>query len=395
MNKHIQKLERYATEQIKNGDLLKAIRTLEKLVKTSPKNISYHDRLGQVLRQYCDNESKHQQLKKLVIDQPYAYTTRLLVARFDEMLGNIKEAFYQYNLALNTATSIGFWLNDASTAPWCRPFVQHALQVCTKQRVILGQEWIAKITGKYGRNETTRVEKGIRMYTGELPVEHNDKRQLPSYFYVPDLPVAPHFPRDVMPFIEDYEAAAGEIQSELFEVLETHDEFPSFQYQGGQEQLTEGGNWDAFFFYRHGKTYDDNLAQCPKTAKVLANLPLCRIPKHSPEVCFSILRPGAHILPHRGVTNLRSVLHLGLDIPTDCALHLPDIEEIHWEQGKAFAFDDTYLHEAWNRSEHTRIVMLADIWNPYLTDVEQLALTDVMIDIGSFNHSVKSAVTSQ
>ncbi|MDT7525358.1 aspartyl/asparaginyl beta-hydroxylase domain-containing protein [Pseudidiomarina sp. GXY010] len=376
-----------ASEQ---GDLLQAIGLLERLIQAEPKQVGYHEQLGQALRQYCDSEAKQQQLTGLVEQQPYAFTTRLLVARFAEMLGQPEAAFLHYSQAINTAQSLGFWLNDASTAPWCRPFVQHALKVSAQQRIAQGQQWISELQRDYEQQDLARVIKAVRMHTGEIAVEHHDKRQLPSYFYVPDLPVAPQFPREAMPFIDEYEAAAAGIQADLHRVLETQAEFPRFQYQGGEEQLTEGGSWDAFFFYRHGNAFTENLAQCPTTASVLDSLPLCRIPQHSPEVCFSILRPGAHILPHRGVTNLRSVLHLGLDIPTDCALHLPDITEIHWDEGKAFAFDDTYLHEAWNRSDRTRIVLLADIWNPYLTEVERAALTDVMVKLGEFNRAVKA-----
>ncbi len=39
-----------------------------------------------------------------------------------------------------------------------------------------------------------------------------------------------------------------------------------------------------------------------------------------PEVMFSVLTPGTHILPHRGVTNTRVVCHLPLVVPEDCAL---------------------------------------------------------------------------
>ena len=62
------------------------------------------------------------------------------------------------------------------------------------------------------------------------------------------------------------------------------------------------------------------LASCPRTAAVLETLPLVRIREHAPETLFSVLRPGTHILPHRGVTNTRLVTHLPLIVPPDCAL---------------------------------------------------------------------------
>lgn len=41
-------------------------------------------------------------------------------------------------------------------------------------------------------------------------------------------------------------------------------------------------------------------------------------------------------------------------------------------------FDDTYLHEAWNRSDATRIVLLMDCWNPHLTEVERHAVQQLL-----------------
>ncbi|HET7923452.1 MAG TPA: aspartyl/asparaginyl beta-hydroxylase domain-containing protein, partial [Rhodanobacteraceae bacterium] len=48
-------------------------------------------------------------------------------------------------------------------------------------------------------------------------------------------------------------------------------------------------------------------------------------------------------------------------------------------------FDDTFEHEAWNRTGKTRVVMLMDVWNPYLTEVEREALTALVPAIGEFN----------
>ncbi|MDQ6646330.1 MAG: aspartyl/asparaginyl beta-hydroxylase domain-containing protein, partial [Pseudomonadota bacterium] len=98
------------------------------------------------------------------------------------------------------------------------------------------------------------------------------------------------------------------------------------------------------------------------------------------------LKPGTHILPHRGVTNTRLVTHLPLIIPPDCALQVGG--EIHaWQEGKCVTFEDTFEHEDWKRSEQTRVVLILDCWNPDLTEVEQAAVTDLVEAIGDFNDS--------
>jgi aspartate beta-hydroxylase len=90
------------------------------------------------------------------------------------------------------------------------------------------------------------------------------------------------------------------------------------------------------------------------------------------------------------VTNTRLVGHLPLIIPEDCALNVGG--ELHpWVEGRAVVFDDTYEHEAWNRSTSTRVVLIFDIWNPYLTEIERLALADIIADIGDFRETVEKA----
>jgi aspartate beta-hydroxylase len=37
-------------------------------------------------------------------------------------------------------------------------------------------------------------------------------------------------------------------------------------------------------------------------------------------------------------------------------------------------FDDSIAHEAINQSDHTRVVLIFDTWNPYLGEAERAAL---------------------
>ncbi|MFZ2507737.1 MAG: aspartyl/asparaginyl beta-hydroxylase domain-containing protein, partial [Steroidobacteraceae bacterium] len=126
------------------------------------------------------------------------------------------------------------------------------------------------------------------------------------------------------------------------------------------------------------------------TSQLLAQLPLAHIRDHAPETCFSVLRPGTHILPHRGVTNVRSVLHLPLIVPELCALNITGVGTFSWEEDRCFAFDDTYEHEAWNHSEHTRVILLTDIWNPHLREAERRALKDLIEQIGNINRTTEA-----
>ena len=129
-------------------------------------------------------------------------------------------------------------------------------------------------------------------------------------------------------------------------------------------------DWSAFHLWKEGEQFDEACARAPETAALVESLPMCRIEGKAPNVFFSILKAGSHIPPHTGVTNVRSVAHLPLIVPEKCAFRVGG-ETRSWAKGRAFVFDDTIEHEAWNRSERDRAVLIFDVWNPHLSDHEQ------------------------
>ena len=46
-------------------------------------------------------------------------------------------------------------------------------------------------------------------------------------------------------------------------------------------------------------------------------------------------------------------------------------ETREWREGRAWVFDDTFEHEAWNGSDEPRIVLIFDVWNSFLTAAER------------------------
>jgi beta-hydroxylase len=81
---------------------------------------------------------------------------------------------------------------------------------------------------------------------------------------------------------------------------------------------------------------------------------------------FSILAPGKHLPPHRGPWKGVLRLHLGLLIPEPaemCAIRVGS-QTRHWEEGRVMIFDDTFEHEAWNRTDGVRVILFVDIMRP-------------------------------
>ena len=114
-------------------------------------------------------------------------------------------------------------------------------------------------------------------------------------------------------------------------------------------------------------------------------MPLLHIPGHGPEALFSVLRPGTHIPPHTGVINGRLTVHLPLVVPPDCGALAVAQQPRGWEEGRCLVFDDSYVHEAWNQSAHTRVVLIFDVWNPALSPAECEALSIGIAALGDFN----------
>ncbi len=45
---------------------------------------------------------------------------------------------------------------------------------------------------------------------------------------------------------------------------------------------------------------------------------------------------------------------------------------------EAWVFDDTIEHEAWNDSDELRIILIFDVWNPFLSEAERELITAML-----------------
>jgi aspartate beta-hydroxylase len=245
---------------------------------------------------------------------------------------------------------------------------------------------------EYGAQELSRVDRALSCYLRESEATPKSARQRPTFLYFPGLPDTPYLDPFSQPWAEQLQAAFPVIREEALRVIEEDAVLPAFvDVPKGRRMLDyvtgEGPApaWEAFFFYRHGERFDANHERCPKTSALLDSLDLCHINGQAPEILYSILRPGSRIMPHYGVSNVRAVMHLPLLVPADCALNIVDMGEHRWEEGQLVMFDDTYLHEAWNRSTGTRVILLMDCWNPHLSIVERAAVRSLIETISSLN----------
>ena len=325
---------------------------------------------------------------------PRMFVARLRLGIALEHLGRQHEALKAYFMAIESARAMGRWQSDATTAPGLRDAVNYAVNRVNTGRRQLFQAALEPLRERYGDAELVRVERCLAIYLLDQPANIPDPRQKPKFLYFPDIASQPYYPRQLFPWMETLETATAAVRDELHAVLAQERQLEPFLGEESPEQAremlaasgTRDPAWNAYFFHRHGLRHDEHNSRCPQTAALLDALPLVRIRGHAPEALFSVLSPGTHILPHTGVTNTRLVTHLPLIVPPDCALRVGG-EEHAWQEGRGVTFDDTWEHEAWNRSGQRRVVLIIDSWHPDLSEAERAAVSDLVEAIGDFNQS--------
>jgi aspartate beta-hydroxylase len=132
----------------------------------------------------------------------------------------------------------------------------------------------------------------------------------------------------------------------------------------------KGRDWGFFEVWSFGHFTEQAKTRLPRTCRVLA--PLTSLFSPTGQVAFHHMVPGATLRPHVDGPNTSLTCHLGIDVPEHCGLRVAG-ETRTWEQGKCLWFDHSYEHEAWNRSDRSRCILLFDILHPDITEEEVAA----------------------
>jgi beta-hydroxylase len=124
--------------------------------------------------------------------------------------------------------------------------------------------------------------------------------------------------------------------------------------------VTDDDKWKAVVLSVAGRHIEENAKLCPETAALVDRIPGLQY------AMFSVLRPGKHIPAHRSLFSGVLNCHLALRIPQPrelCALRVAG-ETRHYDEGRMLVFNDLNLHEAWNRSDQVRVVLLMYVVRP-------------------------------
>lgn len=367
---HPQALFHLGQHALYRKDLARARELLERASAAAPKEAAIPLNLSFVFRALGDSRAEMDALTRSLSIDPYYYPALLAKGVLLERLGETKNAARVYKDVLAISPP-----EEGLPADLRMP-MRHAREVVDANAAALEtflEERLETIRARHGNESLERFEECRQVALGRKKIY----TQQPSMLHVPRLPAIPFYDDALFPWLPRLEAASDAIRDELLVVLreDTQEMRPYVAHPAGAPinqwaELNHSPRWSVFFLWENAVRNERNCARCPRTAAVMEEIPMMDLERFAPTVMFSILSPHTHIPPHSSVTNARLVVHLPLIAPKDCRFRVGN-EIRDWRYGKAWVFDDTIDHEAWNDSDEVRVILMIDVWNPFLTKAER------------------------
>jgi aspartate beta-hydroxylase len=362
------------------GDASGAAEALEKAAAAHPGDAMIWLNLAIALRALGRAQDERAALDKALAIEPSNFQGLMQAAALYELEGQPRAAAATYRMALQMIPR-GLPLH-------MRPALDKAKAVIDANDRALETHldgFLRDVRARHADQKQGRFARAV----DTLLQKRRVYRPAPSFLYVPQLPAIEFFEREDFPWLDQIEAATDEIRAELINVLADGpaalEPYVAVRGTPGPQwrELNNSRRWGVFYLWKAGQAMLENQARCPKTVAALSSWPQCELKGTAPTATFSILDAKTKIPPHVGVNNARLICHLPLIVPPGCGFRV-GAETRQWEPGKAFVFDDTIEHEAWNDSDQPRAVLIFDIWNPYVSPAERELVSALTVGVSEF-----------
>lgn len=357
------------------GDIDGAISILQKATTTHPADDEIWLALAFCHQAKADQSGMSTALKGALKANPKNVTALIFSGILNERQGRFARAIKDYSAALTHRPTI-----PASDTGLLGKLEQAEQRIPALTKLLERQasHELSRLGFEPGQSDK-RFEMALDIMFGRKQVFYQE----PHQFYYPELPQRQFYAPEEFPWMEDLRTNWEAIRDEARAVMQKEELFSPYLKSNPSElvmnqvELVDNPDWSAFYLIQDSVPQDDNIALCPHTMQALENAPLDHIPGRTPSVLFSLLKPNTHIPPHTGMLNTRLICHLPLIIPENCGFRVGN-EEIEWVEGEPFAFDDSINHEAWNRSDKDRIILLFEIWRPELDERERMLISKLI-----------------
>lgn len=319
-------------------------------------------------------------LQAALADEPRQAIAHLWLGALFSQQGQSLKAAEHFHLCFSLSPELEKLPSTPNAPAQMVESVHQALKLLRQHFIRLHLKILSAQEARAGKEALRRIRDCIDIQHGRKKPVFADDMQRPGAVYVPGIPPQPWFERNKIDGIHELEKAAIPIREEFLALLNDDEAgFLPYVRQGpgvpaAMQNLAGKSDWSSYHLYKDGERLQEHCERCPETVTAVDRMPMPRCKGNAPEVFFSVLKPGAHIKPHYGVANTKLAIHLALIVPEDCALRCGS-ETRGWNEGQCIIFDDSFEHEAWNRSDSLRAVLILEAWNPYLSDTEKTALT--------------------
>jgi aspartate beta-hydroxylase len=379
---NVKALTALSQRSFRSGDLPAARALLQRLVGADGSDQQQFINLAVVCQGLRDEAGEAAAIRGALTIDPNDMLALLLRGNLYERQGKHHEAARSYGAAAMVAPPIG------QINPDLRPLLQQAMayrdQYNTQFGTFMDQHLSAFFQDRQGE-DLGRFRESVDIMFGRK--QRYESR--PALFHFAGLAPITFFDRTLFPWLEALEAQTDAIRDEFLAVLKADQGFtPYLTYppdlpHNQFAQLNNSPDWSAYHLIEKGTAVAAHAAACPATMAALAQVPQPLQKNRTPTAMFSLLKPKTRIPAHTGVSNVRLVTHLPLILPGDCGFRVGN-DVRAWEMGKAWVFDDTIEHEAWNDSDQLRVLLICDTWHPHLSEAERAAITAMSEGIAAF-----------
>jgi aspartyl/asparaginyl beta-hydroxylase (cupin superfamily) len=364
------------------GDHATARLAFERLVRADQDDPQSWINLALACQAQKDEAAEETAIHNALVADPSNMVALILRANLLERQGDTHKSASVYGAVAQVAPPL------AQLEPGMRTAVEHALQYVDTYQAGFGRFLDNFLDQQYRQH----AGEDLRRFRESIDIMVGRKRRYDSQsmtYHYPGLLPQPFLPRGDFPWLDAIEAGTDAIRDEFLQVLAVEQDFvPYLTYPDDvpHQQFAELNNsprWSAYHLLRDGAPVAGNVEKCPRTMALLGGAPQPDQPGRTPTAMFSLLKPKTRIPAHVGVSNARLVTHLPLIVPPGCGFRVAN-ETRQWVPGRAWVFDDTIEHEAWNDSDQLRVVLIFDIWHPHLSAAERELITALARGIADF-----------
>lgn len=364
-------LNELGVRMLNRGNAEQAQQLFARATAIDPRQPALWSNLASSLKALGRRAEELDALDKALSIEPRHLSSLLQKGAYLEETGDPRNAARTYQNALDSLHP------GLPVPPNVQAMLDHAKRLVDQDRNQLLAHMEQPLAAIRARHEGAKVMRRADACLATLMGQRKTYHSHPTWMYFPELPEIEFFDRDDFPWLDAFEAATDEIRSELLRVLvgdrdglQPYLDFPAHMPLDQFRELNRSRRWSAYFLWNQSRPVESHIARCPVTARVLETAPRCRVRTRAPTAFYSILDANTHIPAHVGVTNTRVTVHLPLVVPPGCEFRVGSTTR-EWVAGKAWVFDDTIEHEAWNKSDTPRAILLFDVWNPLLTAAER------------------------